>query len=56
MRHLAMLALLLRRLATLRSVLPVRAELALENLALRRQLAALHPSGPTTSPATGRSG
>jgi putative transposase len=46
MRHLAMLALLLSLLATLRSVLRVRAELALENLALRQQLAAMHQSTP----------
>jgi len=41
LRYLAMLAVLLSLLATLRSVLRVRAELALENLALRQQLAAL---------------
>jgi hypothetical protein len=37
-----MLALLLNLFATLRSALRTRAELALENLALRQQLAALH--------------
>jgi len=41
-----MLALLLSLLATLRSVLRVRTELALENLALRQQLAALRRSTP----------
>jgi putative transposase len=41
-----MLALLLSLLATLRSVLRVRAELALENLALSQQLAALRRSTP----------
>jgi putative transposase len=41
-----MLALLFSLLATLRSVLRVRTELALENLALRQQLAALHWSTP----------
>jgi hypothetical protein len=46
LRHLALLALLLSLLATLRSVLRVRAELALENLALRQQLAALYRSTP----------
>jgi hypothetical protein len=46
MRHLGMLALLLSLLATLRSVLRVRAELALENLALCQQLATLHRSTP----------
>jgi hypothetical protein len=46
MRHLAMLALLLSLLATLRSALRTRAELALENLALRQQLAFLRRSSP----------
>ena len=46
MRHLAMFALLLTLLATLRSALRTRAELALENLALRQQLAALRRSTP----------
>jgi putative transposase len=41
-----MLALLLSLLATLRSVLRVRTELALENLALRQQLVALRRSTP----------
>jgi hypothetical protein len=41
MRHLAMLAQLLSLLATLRSALRTRAELALENLALCQQLAFL---------------
>jgi hypothetical protein len=41
-----MLALLLSLLATLRSVLRVRTELALENLALRQQLATLRRSTP----------
>jgi putative transposase len=41
-----MLALLLNLLAILRSVLRVRTELALENLALRQQLAALRRSTP----------
>ena len=41
MQHPAMLALLLTLLHTLRSALRTRAELALENLALRQQLAAL---------------
>jgi len=50
MRHLAMLARLLSLLATLRSVLRVRAVLALENLALRQQLAALHRSTPRPRP------
>jgi putative transposase len=44
MRQLPMLALLLNLFATLRSALRTRAELALENLALRQQLAALHRS------------
>ena len=44
MRQLPMLALLLKLSATLRSALRTRAELALENLALRQQLAALHRS------------
>jgi hypothetical protein len=38
MRHLPMFALLLNMLATLRSAFRTRAELALENLALRQQL------------------
>ena len=46
MRPLAMLALLLSLLPSLRSVLRVRAELALEKLVLRQQLAALHRSTP----------
>jgi putative transposase len=46
MRHLAMLAVLLSLLATLRSALRSRAELALENLALRQQLATLRRSAP----------
>jgi putative transposase len=46
MRHPAMLALLLSLLATLRSVLRVRTELAREDLALRQQLAALCRSTP----------
>ena len=41
-----MFALLLTLLATLRSALRTRAELALENLALRQQLAALRRSTP----------
>jgi putative transposase len=44
MRQLPMLALLLNLFATLRSALRTLAELALENLALRQQLAALHRS------------
>jgi hypothetical protein len=44
MRHLAMLALLLNLLASLRSAFQTRAELALENLALRQQLATLSRS------------
>jgi hypothetical protein len=46
MRHLTMLALLLSLLATLRSALRTRAELALENLALRQQLSSLRRSSP----------
>jgi len=46
MRHPAMLALLLNLLATLRSTLRTRAELAIENLALRQQLATLRRSSP----------
>jgi hypothetical protein len=46
MRSLAMLALLLNLLSTLLSVLRTRAELALENLALRQQLATLRRSSP----------
>ena len=41
-----MLALLLNLLASLRSAFRTRAELALENLALRQQLATLHRSAP----------
>jgi len=41
MQHPALLALLLTLLHMLRSALRTRAELALENLALRQQLAAL---------------
>ena len=41
-----MLALLLTLLGTLRSALRTRAELALENLALRQQLATLRRSSP----------
>ncbi|MBN2575697.1 MAG: hypothetical protein JXP73_14115 [Deltaproteobacteria bacterium] len=44
MRRLPMLALLVNLLATLRSALRTRAELALENLALRQQLGALRCS------------
>jgi hypothetical protein len=39
--HLAMVALVLRLLGALRSALRTRADLALENLALRQQLANL---------------
>jgi putative transposase len=46
MRRLPMLALLLHLLATLRSALRSRAELALENLALRQQLATLRRTAP----------
>jgi hypothetical protein len=46
MRHPVMLALLLDLLATLRSALRTRAELALENLALRQQLGTLRHSSP----------
>jgi putative transposase len=46
MRYPAMLALLLNLLASLRSAFRTRAELALENLALRQQLATLHRSAP----------
>ena len=53
MRQLPMLALLLNLFATLRSALRTRAELALENLALRQQLAALHRSTLGTSTRNG---
>ena len=46
MRNLAMLGLLLNLLASLRSALRTRGELALENLALRQQLGTLHRSTP----------
>jgi len=46
MRHPAMLEIFLNLLATLRSALRTRTELALENLAVRRQLAALHLCTP----------
>jgi len=46
MQQPAMLALLLTLLRTLRSALRTRAELARENLALRRQLAALSRFAP----------
>jgi|GEM_PF-1919479 len=46
MRRAAMLALLLNLLASLRSAFRTRAELALENLALRQQLATFHRSAP----------
>jgi hypothetical protein len=46
MRHLAMLALILNLLATHRSAVRPRAELALENLALRQQLGTLRRSSP----------
>ena len=46
----AVIALLMRLLGTLRSVFRTRAELALENLALRQQLANLrHTSGRPAS-------
>jgi hypothetical protein len=44
MRHLAMVALILNLLATPGSSFRTRAELALENLALRQQLACRHRS------------
>ena len=44
MRNLAMLALLCNLLATLRSALRTRTELALENLAFRQPLATLRRS------------
>ena len=44
MRNLAMLALLFNLLATLRSALRTRTELALENLAFRQPLATLRRS------------
>ena len=46
MHQLIMLTLLRNLLATLRSAFRTHAELALENLALRQQLAALHLSAP----------
>ena len=46
MRYPTMFALLLNLLATLRSAFRTRAELALENLALRQQLATLSRSAP----------
>jgi putative transposase len=46
MRHLPLLGPLLNLLATLCSALRTRAELALENLALRQQLATLRRSSP----------
>ena len=46
MQHPAMLALLLNLLATLRSAFHTHAEFALENLALRQQLASLSRSSP----------
>jgi transposase InsO family protein len=46
MRHQAMLDLLLNLLASLRSGFRTRAELAIENLALRQQLATLRRSSP----------
>jgi putative transposase len=46
MQHPAMLVLLLSLLATLRSAFHTHAELALENLALRQQLASLSRSSP----------
>jgi hypothetical protein len=50
MRHLTMFALLLSMLSPLRSALRTRADLALENLALRQQLANLRRmSAPPTS-------
>jgi hypothetical protein len=49
MHHPAMLALLLSLLATLRSALRTRAELALESLALRQQLVTLRRSSPRPS-------
>jgi putative transposase len=46
MRRPAMLELFLNLLATLRSALRTRAELALENLALRQQLGTLRRTSP----------
>jgi hypothetical protein len=46
MRRLPMLDLFLNLLATLRSGFRTRAELAIENLALRQQLATLRRSSP----------
>jgi hypothetical protein len=46
MRHLAMLARFLNVLASLRAAFQTRAELALENLALRQQLGTLRRSSP----------
>jgi hypothetical protein len=50
MRYLAMLALLLNLLATLRPAFRTCADLALENLALRQQLVTPHRFTPRPRP------